>query len=531
MDADRAAASPQEIAALVAGSPFAERMACGAPTLVFAGPSPRLLYASPAALDLFGAASLPELEALIAAASPGARRLVGLVQAGAGGPPRVESLRFYVDRRPLPLTLLCGRIGDLLVVSTPPGPDEIAAPTLARAAREPAPPPPRRFLWSLDRAERFGAVDPGLAAAFGPLAPQPGEPLATFRARVGFDRDGQFAQILAARRTFAVLPLAWPEIAGARARMALMSGAPALDRDRNFSGWRGFGLFSDEATGAPASERSADIVVLRTLAPPPANVVPIRPGAMSQLAATPEPPRGAQDGRETGGQDNVELTNHERDAFREIARALGARLPGGRDHDGAEAPRDLIDLAPASAAAAPERNAATLIDRLPIGAMVLRGGEPLYLNRTLLELAGYRDLAEFRAADGLSHLFRGRDAQTLAESNEGGPIPLIAAGGELIAVDARAEPIEWDGAPATLLSLRRSRETEFQERLRAADRETRDLKALLDSAADGMLTLDETGRVLAMSRGAEALFGYDAKEVAGESFLILFAPQSQSDAT
>ena len=135
MDADRAAANPEEIAALVAGSPFAERLARGAPTLVFAGQSPRLFYASPAALELFGAASPGELEALLlAAASPGARRLAGLAQAGAGGPPRVESLRFYVNRRPLPLALLCGRIGDHLVVSTPPGPDEIAAPTLAPIA-------------------------------------------------------------------------------------------------------------------------------------------------------------------------------------------------------------------------------------------------------------------------------------------------------------------------------------------------------------------------------------------------------------
>ena len=137
--------------------------------------------------------------------------------------------------------------------------------------------------------------------------------------------------------------------------------------------------------------------------------------------------------------------------------------------------------------------------------MVLRGGEPLYLNRTLLELAGYRDLGEFRAADGLNQMFRGRDAQTLAEASEGGAIPLVAAGGELIAVDARVEAIEWDGAPATLLALRRSREVEYQERLRNFERETRDLRALLDSAADGVITLDESGRVLAMSRGAEAL--------------------------
>jgi PAS domain S-box-containing protein len=127
-------------------------------------------------------------------------------------------------------------------------------------------------------------------------------------------------------------------------------------------------------------------------------------------------------------------------------------------------------------------------------------------------------------------MFRGRDAQTLADSGEGGAIPLVAAGGELITVDALAEAIEWDGAPATLLSLRRSREVEYQERLRIFEREARELRALLDSAADGVITLDDSGRVLAMSRGAETLFGYDAKEVAGESFLTLFAPQSQSDA-
>ena len=344
-------------------------------------------------------------------------------------------------------TLLCGRIGDRLVASTPPGArDRRAGATPAPVAREPAPPPPRRFLWSLDRAERFGAIDPGLAAAFGPLAPQPGEPLATFRARVGFDRDGQFAQILAARRTFAVLPLAWPEIAGADPRMALLSGSPTFDRDRNFAGWRGFGLFGDEAaTGAGRSARAAPPAPLeappatvaapsasaRPTAEPPAPDAPTersadmcrlaRAAARGQCRADPPrrdvaarryaraaaaPPRGANPS-------NSPATSATRSARSPARSARGCR--GGRDQDGGEAPRDLIDLAPAPEAATPERNAATLIDRLPIGAMVLRGGEPLYLNRTLLDLAGYRDLAEFRAADGLTPLFRGRDAQTLAE--------------------------------------------------------------------------------------------------------------------
>jgi PAS domain S-box-containing protein len=568
MDADRIVTTAEETAALLAGSPFADRLARGAATIVAAGRPPRLLFANPAALALFAAADLAALEAqLFSASSPGGRRLTGLAEGAAAGPPRVESLRFWLARRPLPLALLCGRIGDRLVLAAPPTPDEIRA-----AAPPPEPlraPPPRRFLWRLDGEERFGAVDPALAAAFGDHAPHSGETLAAFSARAGFDRDGKLAEALAARRTFAALPMNWGE--GDGARVALMSGAPEFDRDRRFAGWRGFGLFADQtalgepsappadapaaaalaeaeaepppgppqdvaasppappARPTPPAERSAEIVVLRPVAPPAAaNVVPIRPGALG-------PPLPVADEPRRGGEDNVELSSHERDAFREIARALGARLPSRIGDDAA--PRDLIDLAPPHAAepapvaaGAAHANAETLLNLLPIGAMVLRGGEPLYLNRTLLDLAGYHDLGEFRAADGLNRMFRGRDPQTLAESNEGGAIPLVAAGGELIAVDARIEAIEWDGAPATLLALRRSREVEYQERLRNFEREARDLRALLDSAADGVITFDESGRVLAMSRGAEALFGYDAKEVAGESFLTLFAPQSQSEA-
>ena len=570
MDADHAVTVPEEIAALLAGSPFGERLTRGAATIVVAGRPPRVLFANPAALALFGAADQAALEAqLFSAASPGARRLAGLAEAAAG-PPRVESLRFWVGRRPLPLALLCGRLGEHLVLATPPTADEIrvTAPSATPTPEPPRAPPPRRFLWRLDGEERFGAADPALAAAFGDGVPRDGEMLAAFVARVGFDRDGKLAEALAARRTFAALPVDWGERdgEGEPARIALMSGAPQFDRDRQFAGWRGFGLFADrpasvgfppspaegpasatpaeaapEPPAAPApevappplppappqrpaatAERSAEIVVLRP-APPSANVVPIRPGAMAPPAD--EPRRG---------DDNVELSSHERDAFREIARALGARLPGRGEDDGR---RDLIDLAPSPAAApakaasgAAGANAEALLDHLPIGAMVLAGGEPLYLNRTLLELAGYRDLAEFRAADGLNKMFRGRDAQTLAEASDGGAMPLVAAGGELVAVDALAQTIAWDGAPATLLALRRSREAEYQERQRHLEREARDLKALLDTAADGVVTLDESGRVLAMSRGAEALFGYDAKEVAGENFLILFAPQSQSEA-
>ena len=554
MDSDRTVTADEKIVALLGGTPFADRLARGAATIVAALRPPRILFANPAALKLFGVADLNALEAqLFAGSSPGARRMNALAAMATSGPPRVESLRFWLGRRPLPLALLCGRIGDKLALAAPPTPDEVP-PAAPVGAPPPVPraPPPRRFLWRLDSEGRFCGVDAALAAAFGDDAPREGETLDDFRARAGFDRDGKLAEALAARRTFAATPLIWGE--GDEARVAQMSGAPEFDRGRGLAGWRGFGLFADPsppahpiptpaapaipapprqtaptaqpdafassplARPAPPTERSAEIVVLRP--PAPANVVPLRPAPPSPA---PEPAR-------RGGDDNVELSSHERDAFREIARALGARLPSRAEEGG---PRDLIDLGPPPDAASrggAGANAEALLDHLPIGALVLRGGEPLYINRTLLELVGYRDLAEFRAAEGLRKMFRGRDAQSLAEASEGGPTPLVAAGGELITVDAAAQTIEWDGAPAILVALRRSQEIEHVERRRSLERETSDLRALLESAADGLITIDEAGRVLAMSSAAEALFGYGAGELAGESFLALFAPQSQSDA-
>jgi len=622
----------KDVAALVAGSPFAERLDRGAPLVVAAGRPARVEFATPAALALFGVGTLGALDALaLYAPSPGARRLRLLVETLAkGAPPRMESLRFYAGRLPLPVGLMCGRIAspqgrDFLVVAAPPGLDEAEVPALAGAESVGEEPPrvdiatPRRFLWSLDAENRFGPADRALEETVGVHAPRLGETLTALSARVGLDSSGDLAEAIAARRTFSALPLGWPEPNRVHARIALVSGAPIFDAERRFGGFRGFGLFTGETILCQAVERTqgearppvetperalerpgaaspaddsspaapperdanaeargersagaaklasppldheAEIVVLRQPGPGQPggpNVVPIRPGALSALSLPPEDARRLGEDRES-----VNLTTNERDAFREIARMLGARLPSGREERpaGAASPaplgpppaaRDLIDLAEPSAPAPPDqardaagreapvertseitrRNACALLDRLPIGAMVLRGGEPLYLNQTMLDLVGYPDLAAFRAADALARMFRGRDAQTLAEASEGGAMPLVAADGELIAVDGLVQSVQWDDAPATLIALRRSRDAEVQARLRAHEAMARDLTAALEATADGLIALDAAGRIVSMSRAAEALFGYEQKEAAGQSFLMLFAPQSQSEA-
>jgi PAS domain S-box-containing protein len=63
--------------------------------------------------------------------------------------------------------------------------------------------------------------------------------------------------------------------------------------------------------------------------------------------------------------------------------------------------------------------------------------------------------------------------------------------------------------------------------LRRLESENDELKSVLDTATDGVLVLDRAGRVLSANRSAEALFGYEATEIAELSFGDLFAPESR----
>jgi PAS domain S-box-containing protein len=665
---DHKGADASAIANLLARSPFAGQLRVGAPLLVATGDPARIVFANQAAHGLFRTANLQQINAAaMIGASPGARRLRQLASASnVGAPPRLELLRFFVDRAPLQLPLLCARLANLqgelfLVAAAPPG-GRSAAETVG-AGQEMEPPDgaiataddqqresdgrgaAARFLWSAREPLCFDAPAKTLVDAVGDAAPRAAEPLEDWKARTGLDAGGEFARALASRATFGPLRVAWPRLAGERpadeALILLLSGAPIFDRQRRFLGYRGFGVVTGETasvesrrrvaeTGAsspaastparpeagaeppngdeerrmdvgtrpfeanapapslveaaPIAPQAADMATSATTTPPTEdsesaarsapnrraeiaplrapgqayaagpNVVPIRPGALRALLSMEESARGAGDG------ESVELTRHERDAFREIARALGAKVGDHRESpaeprsDGSEEAattkergRDRIDLEagnPAPAAdsdrtpaaedsAAAARNASDLLDRLPIGALVARGGDALYVNRTLLDLMGYRDLAEFRASSGLARILNGRTPDPAAPSAESGALSLVAADGETVAVDSQIETIAWDGAPATLISLRRSLEADWAARMRALEiearareGEAREFSAVIDTATDGVVILDSQGRILSLNRPGEALFGFDQTDVVGENFMMLLSPES-----
>jgi PAS domain S-box-containing protein len=302
------------------------------------------------------------------------------------------------------------------------------------------------------------------------------------------------------------------------------------------------GLPSAGGAETGPAERTAEIYVLRQPALPPAsNIVPIRPGALDGLSSR-EPPHGFP-------AESVELTRNERDAFREIARALVGRTPAARDESAGER-GELGIVAPAEPPAGREgepagaggadneevrRNAGAVLDRLPIGVLIVRDARPLFANQTLLDLIGYPDFAEFEAANGLAAMFRDRDPQRMA-AEDAGSVAIVRADGQILFVDGRAQAIAWEGAPATLIALRRSPEAELQARFGAEEREApmrngsaSDLQAMLDRATDGAVALDAAGRILSLNEPAERLFGYHQNEIAGESVLMLLAPQSHPE--
>ncbi len=315
-------------------------------------------------------------------------------------------------------------------------------------------------------------------------------------------------------------------------------------------------------TEAPDTAGSSDDLPIAAEAETPPSGVVEKPGLNVFLLKTGQPATSAPAMGKSG------LSMAERNAFREIARALGAKFDPDLADEAAAAAQALspstsqpssgdagaasgapileppaasepLASAPPPAAVRPEVSlpaGAEILDQLPIGLLVLRGDEPLFANRTLLDLTGYPDLQTFIATDGARAIFRKgqvpRDRNAEVET-----VVLTSREGEMMPVDAHLQTTRWDGGMASLISLRRATELEQGKALHSVAldlkrirAEAQELRAILDTATDGVVTLDEKGQILSLNGSAEALFGLNQNEVAGGSFTSLLLNESHAEA-
>lgn len=500
----------------------------------------------------------------------GRERLRALAaELGSSDGARRESITF--ERSEEPVTLICRAIdldGDraLATVIVAAGPEErrgatgVEAPEAVPPAGEPAPPDEtvtallerirrqgvRRFIWSLDRDGRFVSVSHPLAEVVGRAgADIVGRTWEDLSGRLVLDEAGVIADALARRATWSDQTVLWRITDTAYVVPVELGGMPVYGRDHAFEGFRGFGLCrTEEAREAPAAIEP--VPASRNEAAETGSIdgqeqriafgaLQARVGAQF-AGARPLAIRAGFDRDRSTIPDTQDTPPHlsvsERGALREIARALGAKLDG--DEERAATDRGSAEIVTLPTARAPASDPAfRILDRLPTGILVLRGDTPLYANRFVLDLLGFRDRAELARKGGVTRLFAGRIDRRMKRGSEPTPLVLIARTGDDVTVEVRLSTVEWGDGPASLLLVRPAPEPAETPALRLAEREharrderLRDASAIIDLAPLAVTTLDGAGRILSLNRGAERLFGYAQNEVVGESYAVLLAPES-----
>lgn len=429
-----------------------------------------------------------------------------------------------------------------------------------------------RFVWQADAQGRFTTVSPALAATVGAQAGNiVGRTWEDLTRSVVSDPTNEIAGLFARAETWSARTVFWSTDEQAQVPVD-WAGMPVFDAHRELTGFRGFGLLRldelrrhEDAEPSPAENEGEAFLTDAALPFAPPEEMQSREqsdeaaapqeddnwfthlrdrvaealsgGKAAENAAKPDVTSAAEEPvSEEPPAPSSSLSSAERNAFREIARALGARLeekssqaapapeaasPEEDENIEAEAALDTAQSQPV-AADVPDTSD-HILDRLPVGILVHRDEQLLFANRFLLDLTGYENVTQARDEGGLVQLFR--DSAALNPSAEDDTrLSLATRSGETIAAAVRRSDVEWNGEPAQLVLIRKSFASDHGTT--AQDGRVQELEAILDTATDGVILFDETGRILSLNRSAEALFGYHQREVAGNAITVLLAPES-----
>ena len=316
--------------------------------------------------------------------------------------------------------------------------------------------------------------------------------------------DDVISEALLSRETFVGLE-AKISLDGIASAELTLSGTPITGTDQSFNGYRGFGFI----------KASAPVIV----APLPETV----------KAKPIDAPWSTTNG----------LSESERNAFREIARALGSRQPDLDEEPMTRETPDLPridDVIPQPETGIGADRLMQVIDRLPIGVLISRGGVPIVMNQPLLDWLGYESADAFFDIGGIDTMFGGRDPSRRAVEDDGAML-LRRRDGDMVALGVRLQTVQWDDLPAIMMIFEKV--TSPKDEFLPFDDETvvsgngvsaHELSAILDTATDGVAVLDYNGRILSMNRSAEALFGIDTAEISGEHFTTLLSENSRNRA-
>ncbi len=436
--------------------------------------------------------------------------------------PRLESATLEIGGINRRLTLLCHEFPDAqtggryFVLAAPglvPAEEAESSPTALLRARFKSRfgTSSLRFLWKTDAHDQFVAIDQALADVLGLAASPVGANVG--QVAHGLGGGHEWIRAIGSRRSWSGVRVEWPLADGTGVAPVTLGGLPMTDDAGSFTGYNGYGLIhlSQTTANEPSCDESSD-------SDPPsstvANVVPLRP----TLAAIPRPDPPALP--ERSRRDQAQLTENELSAFEEIARTLvkdemspaTPRAPVSPDRPG-----DRRESAHPST-----RSVEAVLDLLPIGLLVARGAQTLFVNRALLSATGYADSAAFANDGGLGRIFMGRLS--------------MGAGSHTEDIDPHVEIIDWNGAPATMISLIRGplipsapKDDELQTKLARARSDNAMLRAVIDALDGAVAVLDETGRIESATRAFAALLGAEKGALDGLTLSPALLPEDGAE--
>ncbi|MFC5066585.1 PAS domain-containing sensor histidine kinase [Flaviflagellibacter deserti] len=488
-----------------------------APAFAVSAESAELIWANPAAETLFGHDGMSTaLSDQIALVLPFVRRTEQ---------PSPLSLRLNGSNSlsPCHAELLEGVDGGPAVLFSADVANEIeAVPEASEAVRAEPVHLPSRFVWQSDQNGQLVLLSDEIAAALDHDLTLVGRTWNDLCSEFDIDKAGKLASALTRRDTWSGVSVDWP-LGRTRRVPAELAGLPVFDRERTFLGFRGFAVIRGEefdaievraeaATGDPEQAETETVRAEQEVLPHEERHEP-PPLLPSPILPFRQPLRPG-------------LKPSEHNAFQEIGRALGDR---GTPSPPAEAKR--ISSAsvswpapqPANQATASEPSAPTASDddalrvlgELPSGIVIHRLGTPLFANKAFLAMAGMPAVEDL-ALHGLDRLFEER-------ADAPGKLNLRSANGTVQPVQSVLKTTRWEGAAASLLVVTP------EPQLPSGGAETaneRELRSILDTATDGVIVVDRNGRIASANRSAEALFGYEAAELEGRSFTLLFSAES-----
>jgi PAS domain S-box-containing protein len=386
---------------------------------------------------------------------------------------------------------------------------------------------PLRFVWQIDADQNFSVDSEEFEHLIGAPAAQFGRPWAQLAPALALDPEGKIAAALQTQNTFSGIVAQFPAEGSTKAVTVEMSGLPVFDRERKFQGYRGFGVCRDDAL-------LRDLADLRARKPELTPAAEEEPQTIHESSATVVPfptPVPALNARESVN-------------FEQLARELSDRLRGKgektllEDDFGDERSEPISSVGAPSPppqkteAPRPPINEWPVLDRLPLGILIYRLNDLIFANRAFLEWTGYPNLEALRAAGGLDSLFIEPAAEAPGAAKNGGKtLTITTPSGQQMPVQGRLFSTQWNGENALVLMLytrlAASPAKSDDAVLRRLEDDNRELRAVLDTATDGVVLFDRAGRVLTANRSAEALFGYEHTDFANLSLGDLLAPESK----